>query len=175
MFIYLLCSLRSPMAALQIENPRIAKSVVWTPIPVLSWVCPAIGHVGVTDSRGVTYDFEGPYTIGRGKMIFGDPRQCWHISIDDKTWDRAVSEVSQEFGSVNYNLLCSNCHFFAASVLDRIGYKMISPFCGRWADGATVKIIWGLILHGRSLSVADVLVIWLPFLVIVALIIAFKH
>jgi hypothetical protein len=147
---------------------RLAKSVVWTPIPVLSWLCPAIGHVGVTDSRGVTYDFEGPYTIGRGKMIFGDPRQKWKINADAAVWDKAIADATTEFGSVNYNIVCSNCHLFAATVLDKVGYEQIAPFCGRWANGATAKIIWGLILHGRSLSVKDVLVIWIPFLVLIA-------
>jgi hypothetical protein len=156
------------------DNLRIAKSVVWTPIPVLSWLCPAIGHVGVTDSRGVTYDFQGPYTIGRGKMIFGNPRQCWHVVVDDELWDKAITDVSQEFGNINYNLLCSNCHYFAASVLDRIGYGIIPPFCGSWANGATVKIIWGLILHGKSRSIMDVIIIWLPFLLFVTFLVFVK-
>jgi hypothetical protein len=155
----------------QEEDPRLAKCVVWTPIPVLSWLCPAIGHVGVTDSRGVTYDFEGPYTIGRGKMIFGDPRQKWKINVDAAVWDKAVAE----FGAVNYNILWSNCHFFAATVLDKVGYGQIPPFCGRWANGATAKIIWGLVLHGRSLSVADAVVIWIPFLALAALFVLLKR
>jgi hypothetical protein len=163
------------MVALQDENLRIAKSVVWTPIPVLSWLCPAIGHVGVTDSRGVTYDFEGPFTIGRGRMIFGDPRQRWPIAVDDRLWDKAISEVSEEFASVNYSLLCSNCHFFAASVLDRVGYRAVAPFSGQWANGATVKIIWGLMLHGRTLTARDAVVIWLPFLALAALAILAKR
>jgi hypothetical protein len=102
-------------------------------------------------------------------MIFGDPRQRWPVAVEDRVWDKAISEVSEDFGSVNYNLLCSNCHLFAASVLDRVGYRAISPFWGRWANGATVKIIWGLILHGRTLSLWDAVVIWLPFVALVTI------
>lgn len=142
--------------------------VVWTPIPLLSWLCPAIGHVGVTDSHGTTYDFEGPYYIGKGQMIFGNPRQKWKIHIDPKIWDEAVNEVSHQFEEINYNLLCSNCHYFAAAVLDYIGYPTIPPFNGKWVNGATIQIILGLIKHGRSLSVWDIIVIWLPFLIFIA-------
>jgi hypothetical protein len=159
----------------QEEDLGLAKSVVWTPIPVLSWLCPAIGHVGVTDSRGVTYDFEGPYTIGRGKMIFGDPRQKWKINVDANVWDKAVADATTEFRAVNYSIICSNCHYFAATVLDKVGYKQIPPFCGRWANGATIKIIWGLVLHGRSLSVTDVLVIWIPFFALIALFVLLRR
>jgi hypothetical protein len=159
---------------MRLRNDAIAQCVVWTPIPVLSGLCPAIGHVGVTDSQGTTYDFEGPFLIGKGQMIFGDPRQKWKIPVDSEIWDAAIAEVSNEFASVNYNLLCSNCHYFAASVLDRVGYEVIRPFGGHWVNGATVKIIWGLICHGRSLSIKDIIVIWLPFLILVCIFLRLK-
>lgn len=155
------------------EHPEIAKSVVWTPIPVLSWVFPALGHVGVTDSKGVTYDFEGPYYVGRGKMIFGDPRQKWCINVDDATWDDAIEEVTQQFKHVNYNLLCSNCHYYVAAVLDRAGVAPVTPCFGRWVNGATAKVAYGLVLHGRSLSITDILVIWIPFIIIVCIFLFF--
>ncbi|KAF8288329.1 hypothetical protein TcBrA4_0016280 [Trypanosoma cruzi] len=47
--------------------------IVWTPIPVLSWIFPFIGHVGICDSAGRIHDFEGPYHIGVDKMLFGNP------------------------------------------------------------------------------------------------------
>jgi hypothetical protein len=39
------------MMTLQDDASRIGKSVVWITILVLSWLCPAVGHAGVTDSR----------------------------------------------------------------------------------------------------------------------------
>jgi hypothetical protein len=33
--------------------------IVWTPLPVISWFLPFIGHTGIADSRGVIYDFAG--------------------------------------------------------------------------------------------------------------------
>ena len=141
--------------------------VVWTPIPLLSWICPSLGHIGVTDSHGITYDFEGPYYIGKGKMIFGDPRRKWPINVDPAIWDDAIHSTSRFFEHVNYNLLCSNCHYFAAAVLDKVDYPPIIPFTGKWTSGATVKIAYGMTLHGRSLSIIDSLIIWIPFLVFI--------
>ncbi|KAF8288025.1 hypothetical protein TcBrA4_0016290 [Trypanosoma cruzi] len=54
--------------------------IVWTPIPVLSWIFPFIGHVGICDSAGRIHDFEGPYHIGVDKMLFGNPVKYWNIS-----------------------------------------------------------------------------------------------
>lgn len=45
--------------------------IVWTPIPPITIFFPFIGHMGIGDSRGVIYDFQGPYTIGEGNLAFG--------------------------------------------------------------------------------------------------------
>lgn len=38
-------------------------SIVWAPLPLLSWILPLVGHVGITDSSGHIWDFAGPYQI----------------------------------------------------------------------------------------------------------------
>ena len=42
---------------------RFPYSIVWQPFPVLGWILPCIGHMGIADSSGVIYDFQGPHTI----------------------------------------------------------------------------------------------------------------
>uniref|UniRef100_A0A674MHU9 Transmembrane protein 222 n=1 Tax=Takifugu rubripes TaxID=31033 RepID=A0A674MHU9_TAKRU len=37
--------------------------IVWTPIPVLSWLFPFIGHMGICTSTGIIRDFAGPYFV----------------------------------------------------------------------------------------------------------------
>lgn len=38
-------------------------SVLWTTLPGISALVPVIGHVGITDSHGVPFDFSGPYQV----------------------------------------------------------------------------------------------------------------
>lgn len=45
------------------EANQFPYSIVWQPFPVLGWILPCIGHMGIADSTGVIYDFQGPYTI----------------------------------------------------------------------------------------------------------------
>lgn len=151
------------------ESNGLECCVVWTPIPLLSWVCPAIGHVGICDSRGVVRDFQGDRTVGKGQMLFGDPRQKWKLQISPEALDQAIEETTREFGHRHYDIICSNCHFYVASVLDNARIK--GPCCfQKWNGGATAKIIMGLIAHARSLSVCDFVVIWIPFIIIVGII-----
>jgi hypothetical protein len=61
-----------------IHRPTVARSrfpcsIVWTPIPLITWILPFVGHMGICDSRGVIHDFAGPYFIGVDDMAFGEP------------------------------------------------------------------------------------------------------
>ena len=135
--------------------------VVWTQIPILSWICPAIGHVGICDSDGIVYDFQGDFTVGRNCMIFGQPLQRWKVPCDREVLDDAIREVRDEFRHVHYSFVCSNCHFYVASVLEHANVRPIGCFRD-WKTGATAKIIMGLIAHGRSRSACSFAVIWIP-------------
>ena len=151
---------------------KLSKSVVWTSIPILSWLCPAIGHVGVCDSFGSVYDFQGSRFVGKGEMLFGEPKQSWQLNISDSEMNRAIEVSSEEYSHVNYNFFCSNCHCFAAAVLDNAAVPPILPCFSSWSSCATLQIIIALILRGRSLSFTSFLTIWLPFLLIWGIIIA---
>jgi hypothetical protein len=37
--------------------------IVWSPIPLLSWLFPFIGHAGIVTSEGIIHDFAGSYTV----------------------------------------------------------------------------------------------------------------
>lgn len=45
------------------SKEREPMSVVWTSLPLISALVPVIGHAGITDSTGVTFDFSGPYQV----------------------------------------------------------------------------------------------------------------
>lgn len=150
---------------------KLSRSVVWTPIPILSWFCPAIGHVGVCDSYGTVYDFQGSHYVGRGNMLFGRPVQSWKLEISDDEMNNAIESSYHKYSQINYNFFCSNCHCFAASVLDDAQITPVLPCLGSWSSFATLQIIIALILYGRSLSVSKFFAIWLPFVVIWGIII----
>ena len=46
---------------------------MWTPIPVISWLLPFVGHMGICTSKGVILDFAGPYFISVDSLAFGNP------------------------------------------------------------------------------------------------------
>eukprot|EP00770_Monocercomonoides_exilis_P013147 MONOS_13091.1-p1 / transcript=MONOS_13091.1 / gene=MONOS_13091 / organism=Monocercomonoides_exilis_PA203 / gene_product=transmembrane protein / transcript_product=transmembrane protein / location=Mono_scaffold00777:8050-8393(-) / protein_length=86 / sequence_SO=supercontig / SO=protein_coding / is_pseudo=false len=62
----------------QLEDPSIDRfpfAIVWTSIPMITWILPFIGHVGICDSQGRVWDFAAPYFVGVDNMAFGRPRK----------------------------------------------------------------------------------------------------
>lgn len=55
-------------------DPRMARfpcCIVWTPIPVISWLVPFIGHLGICREDGVILDFAGPNYVSVDNFAFG--------------------------------------------------------------------------------------------------------
>jgi hypothetical protein len=48
---------------IDIKRVRYPHCLVWTPIPVLTWLFPFIGHMGIARTDGVIRDFAGPYYV----------------------------------------------------------------------------------------------------------------
>ena len=63
--------------AIDVANDRYPFCIVWTPIPMITWILPFVGHMGICDSHGVIYDFAGPFFVSRDNMAFGRPVKYW--------------------------------------------------------------------------------------------------
>lgn len=51
------------------KRVRYPHCLVWTPIPVLTWLFPFIGHMGIARTDGVIRDFAGPYYVSVNMQI----------------------------------------------------------------------------------------------------------
>lgn len=55
-------------------DPKASKfpcCLVWTPLPVVSWLAPFIGHIGICREDGVILDFSGANLVNVGEFSFG--------------------------------------------------------------------------------------------------------
>jgi len=65
--------------AIDSENARFPFCIVWTPLPLISWLLPFIGHTGVATSHGIIHDFAGPYTVSIDDLAFGETHKYIRI------------------------------------------------------------------------------------------------
>lgn len=77
-------------------------TIVWTPVPILSWLFPHVGHLGIGKSDGSVKDFGRPYKVLTNSNQFGRPLKYW--ILDPKLakggiegWDQAIEDASIPF------------------------------------------------------------------------------
>ena len=105
---------------------NISCSLVWTSIPVLSYIFPFIGHVGITDSIGRIHDFGSSHYISIDQMTYGNPDKIIHFEITNEEftrWDKCIHSVSKKFSHKTYSLCGVNGYSYCASVLNKINYN----------------------------------------------------
>lgn len=173
--------------AIDVGRERYPCAVVWTPIPVITWILPFIGHMGICDSEGVIHDFCGPFFISVDSMAFGDPVKYWDISdyvfgtqvvtpthsrdsdrdpaeMQLMAYDRAVYTQTEYFRQTqNYNFFCNNCHSFTGRVMEAAGLG------GAGTSWGVVKVAFYTFIFGRYLSFWRFMKAHLPFFIIVAI------
>ncbi|KAM9824743.1 transmembrane protein 222 [Neosynchiropus ocellatus] len=148
---------------------RYPHCIVWTPIPVLSWLFPFIGHMGICTSSGVIRDFAGPYMVSEDNMAFGRPTKYWMLDISkvyasgSNAWDTAVHDASEEYKHRMHNLCCDNCHSHVAMALNLMKYENKTTW-----NMVTLCLL--TLIHGKHVSCAGFLKTWLPFFLLVGII-----
>lgn len=144
--------------------------IVWTPIPILTWLCPLIGHMGIALSSGIIRDFAGPYFVSEDNMAFGRPTKYWQLMPSlarggVQGWDAAVTEASEIYKGRMHNLFCDNCHSHVALALNLMRYDdSIS-----WN---MVKLALKMPFHSKYVSFWGFFKTWFPFIVLVAIILS---
>ena len=147
------------------HNSRFPFAIVWSPLPPLTWLLPFIGHMGICDSRGVIYDFAGPYFIGEDNMAFGAPTR--YVLLDPalckgEEWDRALLQGCQVYSKRMHNICCDNCHSHVACCLNFGRYEGVS----RWN---MVRLAAWVFFRGKHIGIGGFLRTWLPFAILVLL------
>ncbi|KAH8258567.1 hypothetical protein KR038_006825 [Drosophila bunnanda] len=146
---------------------RFPYCIVWTPIPVLTWLLPMIGHMGICTSAGVIRDFAGAYYVSEDDMAFGRPTR--YLRLQPKlveggsyAWDEAVSKASVLYGTRIHNIFCDNCHSHVATALINMRYKNSTGW------NMLILSMW-LFVCGRYVGFGGVLKTWLPFVILLTL------
>jgi len=140
--------------------------ILWSPIPMITWLFPFVGHLGIADSRGVVYDFQGPYSIGvrtTPHMAFGSiTRKLFVGRVSSAEWDRAIYAANDVYKERMHNLFCDNCHSHVANALNQMDGIRILGF----SKFNMVNLAIIMFFKGRFLSLSGLFHQFLPFVAI---------
>ena len=148
------------------SRQRYPYCVVWTPIPLLTWFIPFVGHMGICTSAGVIRDFAAPYYVSEDNMGFGNPTMYWQLTpgrAESASWDSAVHQASEEYSHRMHNLFCDNCHSHVARALNLMRY-------GGSSSWNMYNLGFLMIFKGKFVGTTGFLKTWLPFIIIWSLV-----
>ena len=141
-------------------------TIVWSPLPVITWLVPFIGHTGICNSSGVASDFQGPYFVGDdGRMAFGSPTRSLKIVPSDD-WDERIEEANEVYRGRMHNICCDNCHSHVAHALNAMKVSAYGVPAQRWG---MVRIAILMFFRGRFLSLSGVVRQFVPFAILLTL------
>lgn len=97
------------------EHSRFPFCLVWTSIPLITWLFPFVGHLGLASSEGIIFDFAGPYFVSEDDFAFGkplrylklDPERVRSVAGRDKaeTYDASIARGNAIYKERMHNLL----------------------------------------------------------------------
>ncbi|GER32549.1 green-ripe like protein 1 [Striga asiatica] len=175
-----------PLAPIDPNKVKFPCCLVWTPLPIVSWLAPFIGHVGICMEDGTILDFSGSNFVNVDNFSFGpvarylqlDREQCCfppnigahkckHRFTHSEygaaiTWDDALQSSGRHFEHKSYNLFTCNCHSFVATCLNRLCY-------GGSMNWTMVDVAGLILFRARWVGPFLVLRSLLPFLIVTCL------
>ncbi|CAF1409007.1 unnamed protein product [Adineta ricciae] len=160
------------------DRDRYPHCIVWTPIPILTWIFPFIGHMGIARTDGIIRDFAGPYYVSEDEMAFGRPTRYLQLDLSripsssnsnnvQTIWDRSVEQASDEYKKRWHNLFCDNCHSHVAMALNMMNYDAKSSY-------NMIKLCFWMFFRGKFVSFFGFLLTWVPFFILLTILLVFQ-
>ncbi len=143
------------------KDNRFPYCIVWTPIPILTYIIPSIGHVGIATSRGVIHDFAGSCFVSVDDFAFGKPTKYIPLDLNEQEkyeYDRAIEKGDNKYNMEDHNLCINNCHSHVAYVLNQFKYKGKSNY-------TMVHVWWLLIRKSKYVSCCSFIKTYLGFMI----------
>ncbi|PHT40474.1 Protein REVERSION-TO-ETHYLENE SENSITIVITY1 [Capsicum baccatum] len=173
-----------PLDEIDPENAKFPCCLVWTPLPVVSWLAPFIGHVGICTEDGSAVAFSGSNFINVDDFVLGsvakylqlDRKQCCFLRNlaghtckhgykhsefgSATTWDDAIQSSVRHFEHKSYNLFTCNGYSFLANCLNRLCF-------GGSMDWNMINVGVLLLFKGHWVNNISILRSFSPFILVV--------
>ena len=151
---------------IDLKSSHFPYCIVWTPIPILTYIIPCIGHTGIGNSSGIIHDFAGSFYVSVDDFAFGKPTKYIQLELTEQEkydWDRAILKGDNRYNMEEHNIFVNNCHSHVAYILNQLNFKRRNNY-------NMVSIWWMLIAKGKYVSCCGFIKTYLGFLIIIFII-----
>ena len=152
--------------SIDLKSSHFPYCIVWTPIPIITYLIPSIGHTGIGNSSGIIHDFASSFFVSVDDFAFGKPTKYIKLELTEQEkydWDRAILKGDNRYNMEEHNIFMNNCHSHVAYVLNQLNYKGRNHY-------NMVSIWWMLITKGKYVSFCGFFKTYIGFLIVVFII-----
>ncbi|KAI4380870.1 hypothetical protein MLD38_007009 [Melastoma candidum] len=100
-----------PLDGIDTKKEKFPCCLVWTPLPVISWLAPFIGHVGIRREDGVILDFSGSNLVNVDNFSFGSVARYLQLDRQEVTQGCSKHSFSQKSFHLTTKLGPCQCCF----------------------------------------------------------------
>lgn len=175
-----------PLDEVDPKKARFPCCIVWTPLPIVSWLAPFFGHVGICREDGAILDFAGSNFVNIDDFAFGAVARYLQLDRDQCcfppnlaghtckngykhsehgtaiSWDDALRSSMQHYQHKSYNLFTCNCHSFVSNCLNRLSY-------GGSLEWNVISLVVLVLWKGRWVDSMSVIRSFFPFVTVACL------
>lgn len=94
-----------PLNGVDPKKARFPCCIVWSPLPVVSWLAPYIGHVGICREDGTVLDFAGSNFVNIDNFAYGAVAR--YLQLDREQVQQTLSFVWPLISVCNFDLDCT--------------------------------------------------------------------
>ena len=155
-----------PQKDIDLRSSHFPYCIVWTPIPLITYIFPSIGHTGIGNSSGIIHDFASSFFVSVDDFAFGKPTKYIQLKLSEKEkydWDRAILKGDNRYSMEEHNIFINNCHSHVAYVLNQLNYKGKNNY-------NMLSIWWMLITKGKYVSFCSFIKTYMGFLIVLFII-----
>ncbi len=150
---------------INVKDQRYPCCIVWTQLPLISFLFPFIGHTGICTSDGRIYDFAGSETIGKDELAFGDPYK--YVPLDfSLLYDKGLFKANEKFSHEEHSLFCNNCHSHVANALNNMNYQNRNNY-------NMISIWWMCLTKSKYVSWGHLIRNYLGWIIVICLFVFF--
>ncbi|PSN33610.1 hypothetical protein C0J52_16498 [Blattella germanica] len=153
-----------PSMAIDHINDYYPFCIVWSSIPVITWMFPFFGHVGIGTSEGIIRDFACSKHVCENSFAYGSPVKYWQLKYHqavgwERGWNSAIEEAAEIYSEREHRDCWDNCYSFVCQALNIMKYEGKTNWC---AFNLIPRLCW----NSKYVSKKRCCMSWMPITII---------
>ena len=149
------------------NNSKYKYCIIWSHIPLITFLMPFVGHSSIVNSYGFIHDFQSSYFI----QIYNEEENGFckivYLNLNDSQkliWDNIIEQIDKVYQKKSFSFCGNNSFKYISNILSIIEYKNKKNY-------TQYDIFWLIIKEGKFISKCQIFKTYFGWILIFSIII----